>query len=127
MNAAAALAALGSSRRGLGEDEAARRRALAGPNTLPRPAASAGGSRAGELTEIGAEDLVPGDVLVLEAGDSVSADARVIEAHSLAVEVAALTGESQPSGRTAEPGRAGVAAASPPVEEHYRERASSQR
>jgi hypothetical protein len=37
MDAAAALAALGSLRRGLGEDEAARRRALAGPNALPRP------------------------------------------------------------------------------------------
>ena len=37
MDAAAALVALGSSRRGLSEDEAARRRAATGPNTLPRP------------------------------------------------------------------------------------------
>jgi len=37
MEAVAALAALGSSRRGIDEPEAARRRASAGPNTLPRP------------------------------------------------------------------------------------------
>ena len=188
MDAAAALAALGSSRRGLDEDEAARR-ASAGPNTLPRPqrrlvvaemaaqlanmfavvlmvaagltfliyvlssprdaadlvlafgilgvvvlnaligfvqehtaerAAEALQAmvphaarvlRGGELAEIGAEDLVPGDVMVLEAGDAVSADARVLEAHALSIEMAALTGESQPAGRTAEPAGAGVAAA----------------
>ena len=67
--------------------------------------------RGGELAEIGAEDLVPGDVMVLEAGDAVSADARVIEAHALSIEMAALTGESQPSGRTTEPASAGIAAA----------------
>jgi len=67
--------------------------------------------RGGELAEIPAEDLVPGDVMVLEAGDAMSADARVIEAYALSVELAALTGESQPSGRTAEPASAGIAAA----------------
>jgi len=66
--------------------------------------------RGGELTEIPAEDLVPGDVMVLEAGDAVSADARLIEAHALSIELAALTGESQPSGRTVEPAGAGIAA-----------------
>ncbi|HUY47790.1 MAG TPA: cation-transporting P-type ATPase [Streptosporangiaceae bacterium] len=185
-DAAAALAALGSSRRGLDEAEAARRRAAAGPNVLPPPprrsvaaelaaqlanmfavvlmvaAALTFGIyflsvprdranlvlafgicgvvvlnaligfaqehaaertaqalqamvphrarvvRGGELTEIPAEDLVPGDVMVLEAGDAVSADARVIEAHAMSVELAALTGESQPSGRTADPASDGV-------------------
>ncbi len=189
MDASAALAALGSSRRGLGEDEAAGRRAAAGPNTLPPPRRrpviaelaaqfanmfavvlmvaawltfliyflssprdtsnlvlafgilgvvllnaligfvqehaaertaealqamvphAARVLRGGELAEIPAEDLVPGDVVVLEAGDAVSADARVIEAHALSIEMAALTGESQPSGRTAEPANAGIAAA----------------
>jgi Ca2+-transporting ATPase len=189
MDAAAALAALASSRWGLDEAEAARRRALAGPNTLPRPRrrpvaaelaaqlanmfavvlmVAAGLTfliyllstprnaanlelafgiagvvvlnaligfvqehaaertaealqamvphaarvlRAGELAEIPAEDLVPGDVMVLEAGEAVPADARVIEAHALSIEMAALTGESQPSGRTAEPAGPGVAAA----------------
>jgi Ca2+-transporting ATPase len=181
MDAAAALAALASSRWGLDEAEAARRRALAGPNTLPRPRrrpvaaelaaqlanmfavvlmVAAGLTfliyllstprnaanlelafgiagvvvlnaligfvqehaaertaealqamvphaarvlRAGELAEIPAEDLVP--------GEAVPADARVIEAHALSIEMAALTGESQPSGRTAEPAGPGVAAA----------------
>ena len=39
-------------------------------------------------------ELVPGDVVVLEAGDAVPADCRVVEAHELAVNNAALTGES---------------------------------
>ena len=178
-----ALAALGSSRRGLSEQEVVRRRAAAGPNVLP-PAqrrsvwaelaaqltnmfavvllVAAGLTfliyflavprdtknlilafgilsvvvlnaligfiqehaaertaealqamvprrarvlRAGQLAEVPAEDLVPGDVVSLEAGDAVSADARVIEAHSLSIEMAALTGESQPVGRTSEPAR----------------------
>lgn len=56
--------------------------------------------REGQLTELSAEDLVPGDLVVLEAGDAVPGDARVVEAHELAVDLAALTGESQPVGRT---------------------------
>ncbi|HET9732387.1 MAG TPA: cation-transporting P-type ATPase [Acidimicrobiales bacterium] len=59
--------------------------------------------RAGALVEIRAEDLVPGDVVALEAGDAVSADCRIIEAHALTIEMAALTGESQPVGRSDEP------------------------
>lgn len=58
--------------------------------------------RGGELNEIAAADLVPGDLVVLEAGDAVSADCRLVEAHSLRVEMAALTGESQPVARTDE-------------------------
>jgi P-type Ca2+ transporter type 2C len=50
--------------------------------------------RGGEETMIPARDLVPGDVVVLRAGDRVPADARVIEAVNLAVDEAALTGES---------------------------------
>ncbi len=52
--------------------------------------------RNGELTFIKSEELVVGDVIVLEAGDSVPADARVIESASLKTEEAALTGESLP-------------------------------
>lgn len=48
-------------------------------------------------------ELVPGDVVLLEAGDAVPADCRVIEAHELAVNNAALTGESEPVGRTTDP------------------------
>jgi P-type Ca2+ transporter type 2C len=183
---AQALAALGTSRRGLSEPEAARRRAAAGPNVLPPPrrrpvtaelaaqltnmfavvlmvAAAltfliyflssprdpanlelafgilgvvvlnaligfaqehaaertaqalqamvphqARVIRAGQLTQIPAGDLVPGDVISLEAGDAVSADARLIETHALSIEMAALTGESEPVGRASEPGRPGT-------------------
>ena len=194
----AALAALSSSRRGLSEPEAGRRRAAAGPNSLPRARRrpvwaelaaqlanmfavvlllAAGLTfliyflsvprdaanlvlafgilgvvvlnaligfaqehaaertaealqamvpprarvlRAGQLDEIPAEDLVPGDVVSLEAGDAVSADARLIEVHALSIEMAALTGESQPVGRTSEPAReresrAGPAGPLPPL------------
>ena len=49
---------------------------------------------------IPAAEVVPGDVLLLEAGDIVSADARIVEAVSLAVSEAALTGESAPVEKT---------------------------
>lgn len=41
--------------------------------------------RDGELTEIPAAELVPGDVVVLDAGDAVSADCRLVEVRELAV------------------------------------------
>lgn len=52
--------------------------------------------RDGKQITIHSEDLVPGDVIVLEAGDSVPADCRIIECASLKIEEAALTGESVP-------------------------------
>ena len=52
--------------------------------------------RDGELTSLLARELVPGDVVLLEAGDSVPADARLIEAFAMTVQEAALTGESVP-------------------------------
>ncbi len=52
--------------------------------------------RGGILTKIKTEALVPGDIIILEAGDSVPADARLIESASLKSEEAALTGESLP-------------------------------
>ncbi len=57
-------------------------------------AATAKAVRGGHQQTIRAEALVPGDVIVLEAGDAVPADARLIECASLKVEEAALTGES---------------------------------
>ncbi|MGN0531641.1 MAG: cation-translocating P-type ATPase [Eubacterium sp.] len=52
--------------------------------------------RDGKLVEVRSEDLVVGDVVVLEAGDSVPADCRIIECASMKIEEAALTGESVP-------------------------------
>lgn len=52
--------------------------------------------RDGKQITIKSEDLVVGDVVVLEAGDSVPADARIIECASMKAEEAALTGESVP-------------------------------
>lgn len=53
--------------------------------------------RGGHLKEIPASKLVPGDIFILEAGDFIPADARLIEAINLKVEESALTGESVPS------------------------------
>ena len=50
--------------------------------------------RDGKLTDIRSEDLVVGDIVVLEAGDSVPADCRIISCASMKIEEAALTGES---------------------------------
>lgn len=55
--------------------------------------------RDGELTEIAAADLVPGDLVALDSGDAISADCRLIEVHDLLVEMAVLTGESRPTPR----------------------------
>ena len=52
--------------------------------------------RDGQLREISARDLVPGDVVVLETGNIVPADGRVLAGVNLRVEEAALTGESEP-------------------------------
>lgn len=52
---------------------------------------------------IPAAEVVPGDLLLLEAGDIVSADARIVEAISLSVSEAALTGESVAVDKTDEP------------------------
>ena len=52
--------------------------------------------RDGKLAIVKSEDLVVGDVVLLEAGDAVPADGRIIENASLKIEEAALTGESVP-------------------------------
>ena len=56
--------------------------------------------RDGHQVTIRSEELVPGDVVILEAGDAVPADARIIECASMKVEEAALTGESVPVDKT---------------------------
>lgn len=52
--------------------------------------------RGGQETTVPSRDIVPGDILVLEDGDRVAADARLLEAVSLKMDEAPLTGESTP-------------------------------
>ncbi|MBU2978837.1 HAD-IC family P-type ATPase [Alteromonas sp. C1M14] len=52
--------------------------------------------RGGRRQTIDGEDLVPGDIVMLEAGDKVPADIRIIKAHSLFIQESLLTGESLP-------------------------------
>lgn len=68
---------------------------------LASPSASA--LRNGKRTRVDARDLVPGDVLVLETGDIVPADARLLVAVNLATFEAALTGESESVRKQTEP------------------------
>jgi Ca2+-transporting ATPase len=58
--------------------------------------------RGGEPQQIDTKDLVPGDLVFLEAGSKVPADARLIEVANLRVEEASLTGESEPVDKTNE-------------------------
>jgi Ca2+-transporting ATPase len=59
--------------------------------------------RDGKTCEILAAEIVPGDILVLEEGDNISADARLIEEFELRTNNATLTGESEPVRKTAAP------------------------
>jgi len=79
----------------LQEDRA--QRALAALRTMSTPQARV--VRGGTRRSIPSRDLVPGDVIEVEAGDHVPADARVSEAFSLSCQEATLTGESVPVGK----------------------------
>ena len=59
--------------------------------------------RDGQLAEIPAGQLVPGDIVAIEAGDIVSADGRLTTAATLEVDESALTGESLPVAKGTEP------------------------
>ncbi|HEU0057256.1 MAG TPA: HAD-IC family P-type ATPase [Gaiella sp.] len=59
--------------------------------------------RGGELLDLPAEELVPGDVVVFEAGDKIPADGRLLVAATLEIEEAALTGESVPVLKSVDP------------------------
>ncbi len=61
--------------------------------------------RDGELGKILVREIVPGDIVVLEEGDRVPADARLFEAFDLWTNNVPLTGESEPQPRTAKPAR----------------------
>ena len=58
--------------------------------------------REGEIHEINSIDLVPGDIIVLEEGDSVAADARIIQQKNLRTIESSLTGESLPVSKHAD-------------------------
>ena len=58
--------------------------------------------RDGKQIVLHSDELVPGDIIVLEAGDSVPADGRLLESASLKIEEAALTGESVPVNKVIE-------------------------
>ena len=65
----------------------------------PRAAVLRDGQRIG----VGGADIVPGDVVLLEAGDRVPADLRILDARGLAAQVAILTGESVPVEKSVAP------------------------
>jgi P-type Ca2+ transporter type 2C len=67
--------------------------------------------RGGAVKEVSARELVPGDIVLLEAGNKIPADCRVIESANLRVEEAALTGESEPVEKEA----AAIDAENPPL------------
>lgn len=58
--------------------------------------------REGEVEQIDAEELVPGDLILLESGDKVSADARILEVQNFTVDESILTGESVPVSKTSD-------------------------
>jgi len=75
-------------------------RALAALQKLAAPLSRV--LRDGQLQSLPARELVPGDIIDLDAGDNVPADARLIEAFGLRVQEAALTGESTPVDKAAQ-------------------------
>ena len=58
--------------------------------------------RDGQIVEINAEELVPGDIIELEDGKYVPADCRIIESYNLKIEESSLTGETEPVEKTNE-------------------------
>jgi cation-transporting ATPase I len=66
--------------------------------------------RGGEEAPTTADRLVAGDVIIVQAGDAVPADCRVLDGHGIEVDESSLTGESQPVSKSAGPsGAANVA------------------
>ncbi|MBM3330615.1 cation-translocating P-type ATPase [candidate division WOR-3 bacterium] len=59
--------------------------------------------RGGHVVELSARELVPGDIVMLEAGSHVPADGRLLDAANLRIQESTLTGESEPVEKTCEP------------------------
>lgn len=74
--------------------------ALAALKKMSMPQAKA--RRGGMASVVSSSGLVPGDVILLEAGDIIPADARILESASLMSDESALTGESLPAGKSAD-------------------------
>lgn len=70
------------------------KKAISGLRKLAEPTAAV--QREGHLQEVPVEQIVPGDLVLLQAGRRIPADARLVEAFGLAVDESALTGESLP-------------------------------
>jgi Ca2+-transporting ATPase len=85
-------------------------RAIGALRSLTAPRARV--RRDGQAVTVSASTIVPGDLLLLEAGDVVAADARILAAHNLAVNEATLTGESAAAEKSATP-----VAGTPPLAE----------
>ena len=81
-------AALGFAQEWRAENAIALLKKLSGPSVKVR--------RDGVLCQLPARELVPGDLIVVEAGDRISADARIVASSSAEVDEASLTGESVP-------------------------------
>jgi Ca2+-transporting ATPase len=69
--------------------------------SLVKPSASV--MRDGNLRAVGAEEVVPGDLLLLRPGSYVTADARLVETNHLSIDESSLTGESMPVMKTTAP------------------------
>jgi Ca2+-transporting ATPase len=96
--AAIALIVLLNAALGFWQESGAERAVLALRDRFRRTASVI---RDGRELEVPAEEVVPGDVLVLREGDAVAADARVVDATGLEVDESMLTGESVPVGKGA--------------------------
>jgi len=88
-------ALLGAFQEGRAEAAARAVRALLGDSSLVR--------RDGHASRLAATDIVPGDVVLLAAGDRVPADGRLVEAVATEIDQSTLTGESLPAPKRAEP------------------------
>lgn len=75
--------------------------AMAAIRGMLSPSASV--AREGRRMSVDGSSLVPGDIVLLEAGDKVPADVRLLEAHGLAAQEAILTGESVPVEKSVDP------------------------